>query len=288
MFGLVSGLYSSYMAPKKISILIIGCDGAGKTAFLERCKVTHFNGRVGKAADLENGNIIKNTQRARAKLFSCPTPPYYARAKVDALEPDDDNSDSIRTFDRKSHTSRVNEQTKKRSFVDNVEDKKMLPLSMIRPTVGMNLAKLNCFGTKSVLWDLGGQKQMRPLWERYYPDCDAVVFVIDGSLTLTDGSFCNSLHLRSNSKWEETKQELQKIKRDENLFNVPILVFVNKSDEIIEDDCSEDICEFIHLSLMNPKDINNGEEFNESDEELMQVFVGSAKTGHGVKVALEW
>lgn len=52
---------------------------------------------------------------------------------------------------------------------------KMLPLDKIRPTIGMNLAKMDICGTKVHVWDLGGKLQ--DLWERYYADADAVLFV---------------------------------------------------------------------------------------------------------------
>jgi hypothetical protein len=40
MYSLVTGIYQSYFAPPKLSILMIGIDGSGKTALLERIKVT--------------------------------------------------------------------------------------------------------------------------------------------------------------------------------------------------------------------------------------------------------
>jgi len=51
---------------------------------------------------------------------------------------------------------------------------KMLPLRMIRPTIGTNLAKLDMYGAKCHIFDVGGR--MKDLWERYYDDCDAVIF----------------------------------------------------------------------------------------------------------------
>ena len=51
----------------------------------------------------------------------------------------------------------------------------MLPLDKIRPTIGMNLAKVEICGAKVHVWDLGGKLQ--DLWERYYADADAVLFV---------------------------------------------------------------------------------------------------------------
>merc|ERR1719253_2179618 len=51
---------------------------------------------------------------------------------------------------------------------------KMLPLRMIRPTIGTNLAKIDMYGAKCHIFDVGGK--MQGLWERYYDDCDAVIF----------------------------------------------------------------------------------------------------------------
>jgi hypothetical protein len=51
----------------------------------------------------------------------------------------------------------------------------MLPLDKIRPTIGMNLCKTEICGAKVHVWDLGGKLQ--DLWERYYDDADAVLFV---------------------------------------------------------------------------------------------------------------
>ena len=52
---------------------------------------------------------------------------------------------------------------------------KMLPLSKIRRTIGMNLGKITAQGVICNFWDLGGR--MHELWERYYADSDAVIFV---------------------------------------------------------------------------------------------------------------
>mmetsp|Transcript_8854 Transcript_8854/g.19133 ORF Transcript_8854/g.19133 Transcript_8854/m.19133 type:complete len:510 (+) Transcript_8854:398-1927(+) len=51
---------------------------------------------------------------------------------------------------------------------------KMLPLRMIRPTIGTNLAKIDMYGAKCHIFDVGGKLQ--DMWERYYDDCDAVIF----------------------------------------------------------------------------------------------------------------
>lgn len=30
-------------------------------------------------------------------------------------------------------------------------------------------------------WDLGGQSELQPIWERYYSECHAIVFVVDST-----------------------------------------------------------------------------------------------------------
>ena len=42
MFGLAAGFYQSYLKPPQVNIVFVGLDGAGKTALLERVKVTDF------------------------------------------------------------------------------------------------------------------------------------------------------------------------------------------------------------------------------------------------------
>ena len=42
MFSLVSGVYDNYFAPTQLNVLVVGASGTGKTALLERMKVTEF------------------------------------------------------------------------------------------------------------------------------------------------------------------------------------------------------------------------------------------------------
>ena len=56
-----------------------------------------------------------------------------------------------------------------------------LPPEKIAPTIGMNLAKINHYGAQLVIWDLGGQIKMRSIWEKYYTEANAVVFVVDSA-----------------------------------------------------------------------------------------------------------
>ena len=45
----------------------------------------------------------------------------------------------------------------------------------------MNLAKIQFGGYQVIIWDLGGQIKMRNMWEKYYDDANAIVFVVDSA-----------------------------------------------------------------------------------------------------------
>ncbi|XP_019072600.1 uncharacterized protein LOC104877785, partial [Vitis vinifera] len=67
--------------------------------------------------------------------------------------------------------------------------------------------------TKLVFWDLGGQSGLHSIWEKYYEEAHAVVYVIDAS--------CPSC-------FEDSKSALEKILRHEDLQGAPLLILANK------------------------------------------------------------
>lgn len=56
-----------------------------------------------------------------------------------------------------------------------------IPPDKIPPTIGMNLARLFYHGTQVIIWDLGGQLKMRSLWEKYYDEAHAIIFLVDAT-----------------------------------------------------------------------------------------------------------
>lgn len=56
-----------------------------------------------------------------------------------------------------------------------------LDSSKILPTVGLNVGRMESCGTKLVLWDLGGQTGLRSIWDKYYDETHAVIYVVDAS-----------------------------------------------------------------------------------------------------------
>jgi GTPase SAR1 family protein len=253
MFSLVNGVYDAYFSPPKLNLLVVGAQSVGKTAVLERCKVTSFN-RSKKAAainlqqseklpiyvflgkdaaaaaaadnsasaaaasiDIVESPVLPQKKPGLSRWFICPAPQKYAVAGVD----DDDEEDyeqeiveplttpagglisaaaaaappipgtetmasqnrtsSMESVELQDSASPASPAPAKASQTPTADfdlrlNTKMLPLRKIRPTIGMNLAKnLDICGAKCNVWDLGGR--LEGVWERYYHDCDAVVFV---------------------------------------------------------------------------------------------------------------
>ena len=83
------------------------------------------------------------------------------------------------------------------------------------PTIGSNVEELTYNNVKFQAWDLGGQSSSRSVWDVYYMNTDAVVFVIDSQ----DDEFS-----------EESKEEFHKLIQNSNLKNAVILIFANKQD----------------------------------------------------------
>ena len=65
------------------------------------------------------------------------------------------------------------------------------------------------------VWDIGGQKAIRPYWKNYYENTDGLVFVVDSS---------------DDNRLQECTEELDSLLTEDSLKDVPVLVFANKQD----------------------------------------------------------
>ena len=68
-------------------------------------------------------------------------------------------------------------------------------------------------GFKLNVWDIGGQKAIRPYWKNYYENTDGMVFVVDSS---------------DEERINECVEELNALLVEEALQKVPLLVYANK------------------------------------------------------------
>jgi ADP-ribosylation factor related protein 1 len=51
----------------------------------------------------------------------------------------------------------------------------------VLPTVGLNIARFEAHNSPLVCWDLGGQAGLRSIWDKYYGEAHALLFVVDSA-----------------------------------------------------------------------------------------------------------
>ncbi|KAG0175451.1 hypothetical protein DFQ28_009163 [Apophysomyces sp. BC1034] len=90
-----------------------------------------------------------------------------------------------------------------------------LPPERIAPTVGLNIGKVDVKSTRINFWDLGGQRDLQTLWEKYYSECHGIVFVVDS----TDGK-----------RLEECKDTFETMITSDLVEGIPVLMLANKQD----------------------------------------------------------
>ena len=126
------------------------------------------------------------------------------------------------------------------------------------PTQGFNIKSILHNGFKLNVWDIGGQKTIRPYWRNYYENTEALIYVVDAA---------------DRKRVDEAGYELNEILGEDKLATVPLLVFANKSD-LLQAQSADDIAE--SLSLFNIKD------------RPWQIQACSAKDGTGLEEGLRW
>ncbi|VVT58026.1 uncharacterized protein SAPINGB_P006000 [Magnusiomyces paraingens] len=140
------------------------------------------------------------------------------------------------------------------------ESKRGLDPDKIMPTVGQNVGHITINGTLLRLWDVGGSENLRSLWDSYYSDAHAVVFVVDST---------------DRERLEECRDTLEKVVGSEATQGIPILMLANKQDR--EDS----------MGVVDIKEIFNkiAEKMGARDSRVLPV---SALTGAGVADSVDW
>jgi len=129
----------------------------------------------------------------------------------------------------------------------------------IAPTQGFNIKSLMQDEFKLNVWDIGGQKSIRPYWRNYFDQTDALVYVIDSA---------------DRRRVEETGVELGQLLEEEKLSHVPVLIFANKQDL---------------MNAMGPEEISEGLNLASLPRSRSWHIQGaSAKSGEGLQEGMEW
>ncbi|OLP77805.1 ADP-ribosylation factor 1, partial [Symbiodinium microadriaticum] len=83
------------------------------------------------------------------------------------------------------------------------------------PTIGFNVETVQYKNIKFQVWDLGGQTSIRPYWRCYYPNTNAIIYVVDSA---------------DPDRIGDSKEELRLMLEEEELKGVTLLVLANKQD----------------------------------------------------------
>ncbi|CAF1092340.1 unnamed protein product [Brachionus calyciflorus] len=131
-------------------------------------------------------------------------------------------------------------------------------VSHITPTQGFNIKSVQSEGFKLNVWDIGGQRKIRPYWRNYFENTDVLIYVIDSA---------------DRKRFDETGEELSELLAEEKLMGVPVLIFANKQDLMNSARASE-IAEGLNLHTIRDRPWN--------------IQACSALNGEGVKDGLNW
>jgi ADP-ribosylation factor-like protein 3 len=167
--------------------------------------------------------------------------------------------DLIRKFNRKDSEARILilglDCSGKTTILKKLSDE---DISYVMPTQGFNIKTLVHKEFKLNVWDIGGQKSIRPYWRNYYEATDAIIYVIDSA---------------DRRRMEETGIELQQMLDEHRLNGVPLLILSNKQDL---------------LNSIAPAEVTAGLNLYSIRDRHWQILGCSAKTGEGLKEGLEF
>lgn len=108
------------------------------------------------------------------------------------------------------------------------------------------------------IWDVGGQKSLRPFWRNYYEDTDGLIFVVDS---------CDRLRLA------DCKAQLNEIIVEERLLGASLLILANKQDM---------------QNSLKPDQIQEFLQLDQIKSHHWEIFSCSAITGENIIESIDW
>lgn len=130
----------------------------------------------------------------------------------------------------------------------------------ITTTVGLNIGQIDTGGVRLSFWDLGGQLELQSLWDKYYQESHAVIFVVDSN---------------DRERMHESKAVFDRMISNDQLGGVPLLVLANK----------QDLAECMGVRDIKPVFQQSGVHIGRRDCLVMPV---SALTGDGIDEGIRW
>lgn len=130
----------------------------------------------------------------------------------------------------------------------------------IVPTIGFNIEKFKTSSLSFTVFDMSGQGKYRNLWEHYYKDSHAIIFVIDSGDKL---------------RMVVAKEELDTLLNHEEMRDkkIPVLFFANKMD-LQEAMSSNKVTQMLSLESIKDKP--------------WHICASNAIKGEGLQEGLDW
>ncbi|KAE8233378.1 hypothetical protein CF326_g1576 [Tilletia indica] len=128
----------------------------------------------------------------------------------------------------------------------------------IAPTLGFNIKTFIHRGFTLNVWDIGGQRSLRPYWRNYFERTDAVVWVVDS---------CDT------ARMQDCHDELWSLLGEERLAGATILIFANKQDI---------------PGAMTSEDVRKHLELDNITTHAWRIQPCSAVTGSNLLTGLDW
>ena len=125
------------------------------------------------------------------------------------------------------------------------------------PTIGSNVEEISYNNVKLQAWDLGGQESTRSVWNVYYVNTDAIIYVID----------------THDENYDDSKAQFYKLLETDALKNAIILIYANKQDL---------------PGAKNVSDIIQIYELDTIKDHIWHIQPCSAHTGEGLITGMKW
>ncbi|KAG2038500.1 ADP-ribosylation factor family-domain-containing protein [Suillus americanus] len=139
-------------------------------------------------------------------------------------------------------------------------------ISSVSPTLGFNIKTFIHRKYTLNIWDVGGQRTLRPYWRNYFEQTDAIVWVVDSG---------------DRMRMRDCREELHNLLLEDRLSGASLLVFANKQD--IHGSMSDlEISEASFLTTQRALDLPGIKSHN------WKIWSCSAVTGLNLIQGLDW
>eukprot|EP00658_Telonema_sp_P-2_P035717 TRINITY_DN25932_c0_g1_i2.p1 TRINITY_DN25932_c0_g1~~TRINITY_DN25932_c0_g1_i2.p1 ORF type:complete len:197 (-),score=43.37 TRINITY_DN25932_c0_g1_i2:317-907(-) len=141
----------------------------------------------------------------------------------------------------------------------NYSSAPIVPFEKIPPTVGLNIAQLNFEKANLLVWDLGGQRALRGIWEKYSGSAHAIIYMLDAS---------------DRPRFLEAREAFGALLGREDAQGAAVLVLANKYD-LADVALPDEVQETLQLVDLH-------------ETCVCRLQPVSARTGEGIDMALKW